>query len=201
MSPIIDTCTTTSEIIKHALLTFINNTIYNYSVCGKEVDFLKERIACFTGHRKIPPEELPVVSKRLRDVLVDCINQGYLYFGAGGALGFDTFAAQTVLELKKEYPNIKLILVLPCLEQTNGWSVKDIQEYERLKNEADKVVYVLDHYFRGCMQKRNRHLVDNSGLCICYMTECKGGTAYTVDYALKKGLKVVNLTQKHSSHI
>ena len=40
-------------------------------------------------------------------------NSGYLYFGAGGALGFDTLAAQTVLDLKKDYPQIKLILVLP----------------------------------------------------------------------------------------
>ena len=154
---------------------------------------MKEKTVCFTGHRKIPPEELPVVSQRLRNVLVDCIKQGYLYFVAGGALDFDTLAEQTVLELKKEYAIIKLILVLPCSEQTNGWSDEDIQEYERIKNEADKVVYTADHYFRGCMHKRNRHIVDNSCLCVCYLTKCKGGTTYTVDYASKNGLKIVNL--------
>ena len=39
-------------------------------------------------------------------MLIGAIEQGYRYFGAGGALGFDTLAAQTVLELRSEYPDI-----------------------------------------------------------------------------------------------
>lgn len=58
------------------------------------------------------------------------IKEGYLYFGAGGALGFDTIAAFAVLKLKKRYPNIRLILVLPCLDQTRGWSREDVEIYE-----------------------------------------------------------------------
>ena len=136
---------------------------------------------CFTGHRKIPPEDLPMVSEKLRKTLIDCIEKGYCFFGAGGALGFDTLAAQTVLELKKEYSHIKLILVLPCLNQTRGWNEKDI--------------YTSEHYFNGCMQKRNRHLVDCSSLCICYLTESSGGTAYTVNYAVQNSLNVVNIAE------
>lgn len=154
---------------------------------------MKEKTVCFTGHRKIPPEDLPMVSEKLRKTLVDCIEKGYCFFGAGGALGFDTLAAQTVLELKKDYPQIRLILVLPCHNQTRGWTETDISEYERIKAKADKIVYTSDHYFRGCMQKRNRHLVDNSSLCICYLTDSTGGTAYTVEYVKKKGLKLINI--------
>lgn len=95
-------------------------------------------------------------------------------------MGFDTLAAQTVLELKKDYPNVKLILVLPCLEQTKGWSDDDTEEYERIKREADKVVYTSDHYFRGCMNKRNRHLVDCSSLCICFLTEKTGHSIQSI---------------------
>ena len=43
------------------------------------------------------------------------------------------------------------------------------------------------------MHKRNRHLVDHSSICVCYLTEDRGGTAYTVNYAKKQGLKVINL--------
>ena len=43
------------------------------------------------------------------------------------------------------------------------------------------------------MHKRNRYLVDNSSVCICYLTEATGGTAYTVDYAQTKNLTVINL--------
>lgn len=52
---------------------------------------------------------------------------------------------------------------------------------------------VVKLYFKGCMHKRNRHLVDNSGYCICYLTRTQGGTAYTVDYALERGLPVINI--------
>lgn len=156
---------------------------------------LKQQTACFTGHRKIPSEEILTVKKRLLKTIAASIESGYCYFGAGGALGFDTIAAQSVLELKEKYPHIKLILVLPCPNQTRGWSEHDVSEYERIKSEADKVVYTSEHYFRGCMQKRNRHLVDNSSLCICYLTESSGGTAYTVKYAQKCGLSIINITE------
>lgn len=111
-------------------------------------------------------------------------------------MGFDTLAAQTVLDLKSDYPQIKLILVLPCLSQTNGWNSRDIEIYKVIKQKADKVVYTSQEYSRGCMHKRNRHLVDNSSVCICYLTQNTGGTAYTVEYAKRKKLLVINAAEK-----
>ncbi len=154
---------------------------------------MKERTACFTGHRTIPFLQRRKIEKRTEEALIEAIKQGYRFFGAGGALGFDTLAAQTVLRLKKTYPKIKLILVLPCLSQTRGWRSEDIAEYERIKAAADKVVYTSQEYTRDCMFKRNRHLVDNSSLCIAYLMENTGGTAYTVDYARFKGLIIKNV--------
>lgn len=154
---------------------------------------LKNKTACFTGHRNIPPERLDVISRQLKATLIQLIETGYLYFGAGGAIGFDTLAAQTVLELKQRYPHIKLILVLPCLSQAAYWSEKDKQIYEDIKSKADKVVYTAKTYTDGCMHKRNRHLIDNSSVCICYLTNSSGGTAYTVDYASRKRLKIINI--------
>ena len=160
---------------------------------GVNEEYMRKQTVCFTGHRKIPPERLSVVARRLREIIIKLIEDGYLYFGAGGALGFDTLAAQTVLELKTIYPQIKLILVLPCLSQTKGWSARDIEIYEDIKKKADKVVYTSQEYTKGCMHKRNRHLVDNSNTCICYLTEKSGGTAYTVDYAQNNNLTIINL--------
>lgn len=157
---------------------------------------MKEHTVCFTGHRKIPQEQKDVVALRLKIEITKLIENGYRYFGAGGALGFDTLAAQTVLELKTEHPDVKLILVLPCLSQTRGWSARDIEIYEEIKSKADKVVYTSQEYTRGCMHKRNRHLVDNSSVCICYLTESTGGTAYTVSYAKEKGLMTINVAEK-----
>ena len=83
---------------------------------------MKNQTCCFTGHRKIPLDQLESVTQRLRDAVIASIKDGYLYFGAGGALGFDTLAAQTVLDLKKDYPQIKLMegMLSCCLRQHSG---------------------------------------------------------------------------------
>lgn len=154
---------------------------------------IKKHTCCFSGHRKISKSEILNVKQRLSEAIISAIKDGYCFFGTGGALGFDTLAAQTVLDLKKNYPNIRLILVLPCLSQTRNWKAADISKYERIKKKADKVVYISKEYTRDCMFKRNRHLVDNSSLCICYLKEQSGGTAYTVKYAIAHGLNVHNI--------
>ena len=81
------------------------------------------------------------------------------------------------------------------VSQTRGWSQEDIEIYDDIKQKADKVVYTSQEYTRGCMHKRNRHLVDNSSACISYLTENKGGTFYTVNYAKSKGVEVINIAE------
>lgn len=154
---------------------------------------MRNRTACFTGHRIIPAEQYDAVNGYLKEAVIALIDRGYRFFGAGGALGFDTMAAQVVLTLKQQYPHIFLILVLPCLSQARRWNEYDRIIYEQIKIRADKVVYTAQEYSKGCMHKRNRHLVENSSVCICYLTEKTGGTAYTVDYARAQGLEVINI--------
>jgi len=155
---------------------------------------MKERTCCFTGHREIPERDYNRLKQKTKNAIIGLIEKGVIYFGAGGARGFDTIAAETVLELKNDYPQIKLILVLPCPDQTKGWKEGDIRKYNIIKENADKVVFTADHYFSGCMHVRNRHLVDNSGYCICYLTKDSGGTAFTVNYAKTKGLEIYNIS-------
>lgn len=156
---------------------------------------LKSKTCCFTGHRKIPSWEYDNIINRMEYEIKMLIKKGIVYFGTGGALGFDTMAALTVLKLKKEYPQIKLILVLPCENQTKGWNQKSIEIYESIKEQADKVTYISKEYTKGCMHKRNRHLIDNSSYCICFFNKSCGGTAHTVYYAQKNGLQIINCSK------
>ena len=154
---------------------------------------MRNRTVCFTGHRRIPLLQRHRIAAQLDKTVESLIGEGYLYFGAGGALGFDTMAAETVLRMREKYPDVRLILVLPCRDQSRRWSKKDIRIYEDIKSRADKVVYIADTYYTGCMQVRNRHLVDSSAVCVCYLTESGGGTAYTVRYAEKEKLRIINI--------
>ena len=158
-----------------------------------DVNVMREQTCCFTGRRELPPQELDQIVEGLKTTIAALITKGIRYFGAGGALGFDVLAARTVLNLRRQYPHIRLILVLPCHSHTIKWAAKDIAEYEQIRTQANKVVYTAQEYYSGCMHKRNRHLVDNSSVCVCYLTKDGGGTDYTVGYARLKGLEVINL--------
>ena len=150
---------------------------------------------CFTGHRRIPADDLPAVAAALRrEVLRLCREEGITVFLSGGALGFDTLAAKRVVEAKRRDPSVTLSLILPCRDQTKLWTnLVDINEYRDLKDAADEVIYIQNFYDSGCMMKRNIYMVDHSSVCIAYFNGKAGGTANTVNYANKKGVAVVNL--------
>lgn len=124
---------------------------------------------------------------RLDKTVKEFIPQSYLYFGTGGALGFDALAAKAVLKARKTHPDIKLILVMPCATQDDSRSSRDRHVYEEIKTRADKVVYISQEHTKSCMFECNRHLVNNSSVCVCYLMENSGGTAYTVNYTKQKG--------------
>lgn len=156
----------------------------------------KVKTVCFTGHRSIPPSERRQVAEKLEETVKKLIEMGYVYFGTGGALGFDTLAAETVLKLRLSYPHIKLILVLPCKTQADKWNDGDKEIYYDIKSKADKSIYISQNYTNECLFKRNRHLVDNSNLCVCYYKRKKGGTEYTVNYAISKQMLVINIADE-----
>lgn len=155
---------------------------------------MRKQTCCFTGHRHLPEERLGEIQRRLDEVIEALVRQDMRYFGCGGALGFDTQAALAVLRARERHPEVRLILVLPCRNQTRGWPTADIEMYSHIYCRADKVVYIRDHYARGCMHERNRRLVDNSAVCVCYLTQPAGGTHYTVEYARRQGLSIINLS-------
>lgn len=156
----------------------------------------KIETVCFTGHRFIRKSNALMIPTRLKGVLEDLIGKGARRFRAGGAMGFDTVAALCILELKEKYPEIKLELVLPCRDQSASWNEYEKQVYNYILSQANSVEYITDAYANWCMHERNRRLVNESQVCIAYLTESHGGTAYTFNYALKKGLEVINIAEQ-----
>lgn len=151
---------------------------------------------CFTGHRAIRQQDEGDLARRLCDCTEELIERyGAVCFRCGGALGFDTLAALSVLEAKAKYPacHVRLELFLPCRDQTKGWRPEDVACYEDILRRADAVVYASEEYTRTCMHLRNRMLVDGSDLCLAYLYESRGGTHYTCTYARERHVPVLNL--------
>ena len=152
------------------------------------------KICCFTGHRVLPRyaenELFARVENTVRDLIV---NEGYVHFRTGGAIGFDTIAAISVLKLKKEFPHIKLHLILPCKDQDRYMNRFERKFYRYTLARADSVTYIQERYSNGVMARRNRALVDGSGICVAFLTHAKGGTFQTVNMARKAKIGVINL--------
>lgn len=152
---------------------------------------MRERTCCFTGHRRMTAAQREYLTPWLEKTVIELIKQGVVYFGVGGAIGFDTLAAMTVLRLRHRFPHIRLIMVLPCEDMTARWSAHEREQLDYLLRRADKVVYMTKTYTPECMKQRDRHLVDHSGVCVAWLTHYGGGTGYTVEYARRRGVKVI----------
>ena len=148
---------------------------------------------CFTGHRiiKVTPE----LVQRLHDTIINMIESGVTDFYDGGAIGFDMLCAETVIELKAEYSDIKLHLLLPCPpeEQVKGWNKSQVERYNKILQAADSVTVISEHYTRDCMKQRNGRLVELADCCICYCANPRSGTGQTVRMAKDKGIDIINL--------
>lgn len=158
-------------------------------------------VCSFTGYR---PSKLPFpwdksgyAYRRLhgliREEITALAEKGVHYFQTGMARGIDLMCGEIVLELKKRY-KIELICVIPCLDQSKGWGTEDLDAYDRLLREAAGVVQVTGRrYTKGCMLKRDRYLVDTAQYLISVFDGKKGGTMFTVHYAMRKKRTVIIL--------
>jgi uncharacterized phage-like protein YoqJ len=99
--------------------------------------------------------------------------------------------SETVLGLKKLYPAVTLAAVIPCLEHDRQWDYTQRMRLSGIVAEADEVVTVSETpYYNGCMQKRNRYLVDTCDELLAVYDGMKGGTMQTVNYAKTKAKRI-----------
>ena len=161
------------------------------------------KTVAFTGHRteRFHFGENDEEFKRLKIILFKIIKRlyeyGYVNFISGMAIGFDTWAAEAVCELKEQIEEINLICAIPFEKQDSSWSEKDKSRRKSLINKASSVVMVSEKYFSGCYHKRNRYMIDHSEVLVCFYDGISsGGTAYTVKYGLQKGKIVIRIDPK-----
>lgn len=146
----------------------------------------------FTGHRIVPEKKRKEITQHVVNLCTKLITEENVnIFIAGGALGFDTLVAVEILKLKKIFPHIQLHLYIPCIDQTAKWKDRDVGLYNKIKEMADEVKFISTKpYTSGCMQQRNRAMVNDAFYGIAYCTNTKSGTYNTVRYAREKGRDV-----------
>lgn len=156
-----------------------------------------QRTCIFTGHRDIPREKYMQIAAATKETVINhIVSYGVRYFGVGGAIGFDTLAAEVLFDLRKQmFPEIRIILVYPFDGFNNRWSPQQKVKYNNCLAQFDKRVCVSSAPSKSAYLARDRHLVDAAKYCIAYCTKDTGGTAYTMNYAKSKGLVITNIAK------
>lgn len=150
-------------------------------------------VCAFTGHRKIEDRHKGNIEDLLLRAITFAYDSGCRIFATGGALGFDTLAAKLIIRFRMSHPDVRLVVVLPCKNQSESWSSHQVNMYEYTLFNADEVEYVSDEYTDGCMKERNRRLADMCDMMIAYVSRPYSGSAQTVRMATNDGKIVYNL--------
>ena len=148
------------------------------------------KVCAFTGHRNLVGLDFDELL--LERVILNLVKNGYNRFLCGMAVGFDMKAARAVIVLKNSY-DIELVACLPCVNQSERFSVKNKTLYNEILACCDEVVVLENEYTSGCMHMRDRYMVDNSDTLVCFLRKNSGGTYYTVQYAKKNDKKIIEL--------
>ncbi len=160
---------------------------------------INQKRCAFTGYR---PQKMPFgfderdtrcidFKARLRATIEMLIEQGYAHFISGGAMGMDMYAAEAVIDLKKEYPWLILEMVSPFDAQASKWKHEYKKRHDQLFAAADITTATGHAYTKSTMYRRNRYLVDNADLVLAAYDGQAGGTAMTCEYARRIGIPVI----------
>ena len=132
---------------------------------------------------------MEIIEKLIVDENVDT-------FLFGSKSRFNSLCLELVTEIKEKYPHIKRIYVRA--------EYPDITEqYTNYLLESYEDTYYPGRIIgsgRAAYVERNYEMIDNSRFCVVYYDEAnapttrKSGTKIALDYAVKKGKQIINIT-------
>ena len=147
------------------------------------------RVALF-GHRDF--YETRILDERLYSLLRGLVHTKTfveIYIGRNGE--FDIYAATVVKQLQKAMgkANNEFICVLPYPE-------KNMEYYEKYYDRVIIPECIGKSHPKGAITKRNKWIVEQVDLLVCYVEREEGGAYTAIKYAKKLEKKIINLAEK-----
>ena len=153
---------------------------------------------CFIGHRNICEN----IRQELKDVVENEIKNGADFFAMGTHGDFDRMALGVCRELRKTYKNITIEVVIKSFK-----TIEPIIVHDKLFGDEISIPYadvqttmynIEEEHFKRQIIAINKQMVDSCNTLICYVNKKHNpsGAKTTMNYAKRKGLRVVNLYNK-----
>ena len=146
-------------------------------------------IISFAGHSYVPSGAgvKATVKEKIRE-LINGEDSAEFYLGGYG--DFDNLCACACRELKREYPNIKVVYISPYMTLSEQEKIKEMEKFRLF----DQFIYppIESVPPKFAIIKRNEWMVNNSDVIIAYVKHKSGGAYRTLRYAAKKKKAIIN---------
>lgn len=127
-----------------------------------------------------------IIKKAITKQLLSLLDEGLEWVVVSGQWGVEIWAAEAVLELKKTYPQLRLAVITPFLEQEENWKEDKQNLYRSVLQRADYVNSVTKSKYDGPWQFRakNQFLLRNSdGMLLVYDEENEASPKFIKEQA------------------
>ena len=139
------------------------------------------------GHRLI--ENMIEVEKAIERIVEKItLSHDFTVFLVGCDGDFDRIATSVIHRAKKLRDNISLILVLPYPKSEY---IRNCESYNKFYDDVEIYSSLEKVNPKAAYQIRNRYMVDNSCVALCYIRYTFGGASKTFEYAKKKEIRII----------
>ena len=141
------------------------------------------------------------IKKALENRFRALLDEGLEWVILSGQLGVETWAAEVVLEMKEEFPELKYAVLTPFLDQEKRWNETKQENYRMLIEQADFHRNLTSKPYEAPWQfiEKNKFFLRNSdGILIVYDEETDGSPKFIKKeaerYAEKSDYQVLTIS-------
>lgn len=135
-----------------------------------------------------------LIKKCILENIINLIeNKDVTHFISGMGTKIGIYAAETILKLKKTYPQCILECAVSCETQAARWHVKLHERYYKILEKCDKETMIQKQYTDTCRQERNEYMIDSSDYVIAVWNGKISSKAInkSIKYAISKDKEII----------
>lgn len=132
--------------------------------------------------------KIKYLKRFIHNGLIDCVESGIDWFIFAGNLGVEYYAFEEALNLKSDYPELKLGVLFPFSNFGESWGEQNQYKKQRYQTEADFVDYYSRKPYEAPwqLQQHTQFLLRHTqGTWMIYDKEHPGKTQYFLNEAEK----------------
>jgi uncharacterized phage-like protein YoqJ len=129
------------------------------------------------------------IKKVLEKRLVSFIEDGLEWVLISGQLGVELWCGEVVIQLKKQYPQLRLAVLTPFYNQESNWNELKKEQYNQVLLQADYVDSITKREYESPSQLKlkNQYIIEKSdGLLVIYDDDKPGSPSYYLTNAKLK---------------